>query len=117
MPLSVWRLLCALLTLLVAWLALSPAPPELASTGWDKANHAFAFAALAFVGCQAWRRAAAWRHGLAWLAYGLLIELLQTQAPPRQGEPADLLADAIGIGLGLGLCWLMKRLSAAGRAG
>ncbi|MFO1250277.1 MAG: VanZ family protein [Inhella sp.] len=117
MPLFTWRLLCALLTLLVSWLALSPAPPDLASTGWDKANHAFAFAALSFVSGQGWPRAARWRHGAAWLAYGLLIELLQTQLPPRQGEAADWLADAIGIGLGLGLSALLKKLSGRARAG
>lgn len=112
-----WRLLCVVLVLLVSGLALSPAPPELASTGWDKANHAFAFAVLAFVSWKAWRAGPAWRHALAWLAYGLLIELLQAQLPPRQGEAADLLADAIGIGLGLALGWARRRLSARGRAG
>jgi len=111
-----WRLLCALLTLLVSWLALSPAPPELVSTGWDKSNHAFAFAVLSLVSRQAWPGAAWWQQALAWLAYGLLIELLQAQLPPRQGEPADLLADAIGIGLGLGLSWLLARFSARARA-
>ncbi len=116
MPLFTWRLLCALLTVLVSWLALSPAPPDLASTGWDKANHAFAFVVLSFVSAQGWPPAR-WRHAAAWLTYGLLIELLQTQLPPRQGEAADWLADAIGIALGLGLSVWWAKLSGRARAG
>lgn len=108
-----WRATCLLALSAVSYLALSPAPPELADSGWDKANHALAFAALAFAGWKAWPDIAHWRHAGAWLAYGLLIELLQTQLPPRQGEWADWLADALGIGLGL----LLARFSARARAG
>ncbi len=49
----------------------------------------------------AWRRLS-WRPVvLVLLAYGGAIELIQSQLPPREGDWADLLADGIGIGLGL----------------
>jgi len=41
-----WRVLLASLLLVVSWLALTPSPPSDVDTGWDKLNHAMAFAAL-----------------------------------------------------------------------
>ena len=38
----------ALLLVIVSYLALSPAPPHVLDTGWDKLNHVSAFVALAF---------------------------------------------------------------------
>ena len=35
------------------------------------------------------------------MAYGLFIELMQTQLPTRTGSMADWLTDGVGIGLGL----------------
>jgi len=99
----------ALLLIAVAWLALSPAPPVSINTGWDKANHLLAFAALLFSGRLAWAQRPA-LLGLALLAYGGLIELAQMQIPGRDGEWADLLADASGMGLGLLAFMLLRRL-------
>ena len=88
------------LVLVISWLAFSPAPPRGASLGWDKANHASAFAALMVSGRLAWPRLP-WRAlALGLLAYGGAIELIQTQLPPREGDWLDLLADAVGLGLG-----------------
>ncbi len=96
-----WRLLLALLLCAIAWLALTPKPPPAADLGWDKLNHACAFAALAAAGrfsAASSRVRAGVLLGL--LAYGGLIELAQTQVPGRDGEWADLLADAVGLALG-----------------
>lgn len=103
------RQACGLLLLpallAISWLALMPAPPPQADTGWDKANHLLAFATLTLLAegafGPAWRARAGSAAGL--LAYGALIELVQSQLPPRCGEWADLLADALGIVAGLGL--------------
>lgn len=108
-----WRLILLALLLLISYLALSPSPPRGVDTGWDKLNHLLAFAALALAACFS-TRASALRIGasaLGLLAYGGLIELLQSQLPPRQGEWADLLADALGIALGLAAAALLRRLS------
>lgn len=97
-----WRALLALLVVVVSYLALSPKPPPSIDLGWDKLNHLSAFAAMAVAAWLGdggpWRRRAVWLGAL--LAFGGLIELLQTQVPGRSAEWADLLADALGIVLG-----------------
>jgi VanZ family protein len=98
-----WRLLLAILLAAITWLALAPHPPRTASTGWDKANHLLAFAALAFASVWAlWPRPRQW--GLlaaALLAYGGAIELAQSFVPPRSADWIDLVADGLGIAAGL----------------
>lgn len=98
------RLLLAALVAALTWVALTPRPPLLLlDTGWDKANHALAFAVLAANAALAWRRLP--RRALvcaaALLAYGVLIEFAQSFVPGRDAEPLDLVADAAGIAAGL----------------
>ncbi|OYU91320.1 MAG: VanZ family protein [Burkholderiales bacterium PBB5] len=77
-----------------------PTPPAQVSLGWDKLNHASAFATLAVVVTLGWGRR--WlRHALLLLAYGALIEVLQAMTPTRSAEWADLLADGVGLTTGL----------------
>lgn len=94
--------------LVISYLALTPTPPRAADLGWDKLNHFSAFGTLTVLGGLAW---AGRRGRVAWalLAYGGLIELLQTQVPGRSAEWADLLADGIGILLGLAMLRLLSR--------
>ncbi len=47
----------------------------------------------------------------ALLAYGGFIEVAQSFAPPRQADWADLLADGVGIALGLLAAWPITRMS------
>lgn len=108
-----WRWLLAWLVVLVGWLALSPAPPETLSSGWDKLNHAGAFAALTVVGVFASPRSR--NHRLALLGavfcFGGLIEIAQSFTPTRSAEWADLLADAIGMAAGVMLTVLIARIA------
>jgi len=83
-------------------MSLAPAGVELPTTGWDKTNHLAGFAVLAILGN--------WAYGsrtttvmAALLAYGALIEVLQSFTTYRTAEWGDLLADAMGIALGWGL--------------
>jgi VanZ family protein len=94
----------------VSYLALTPTPPKAADLGWDKLNHFSAFSTLTVLGALAWRRTP-WRVALGLLAYGGLIELLQTQVPGRAADWADLLADGIGILLGLAFLAALRRFS------
>ncbi len=102
-----WRVLLAALLVAITWLALVPAPPQVVSTGWDKSNHALAFASLAFAGVWAWcPRPRQWGWlAVALLAYGGAIEIVQSMMPPRTGDALDLLADGCGIVLGLLAAW------------
>lgn len=95
-----WGLVLLLLLCLGTWLALVPAPPRQATLGWDKLNHAVAFALLAAVGTMGFVHARV-RLALALFAYGALIEVLQAFTPTRTAEWMDLLADALGIAAGM----------------
>ena len=95
--------LCVLVVLV---LSLLPVGIPLPSTGWDKANHALAFGAMALLGRWAYpRNTAAILLGL--LVYGGLIEALQSLTATRTADWHDLLADSIG----LALAWTLMRLT------
>ncbi len=100
-----WHIVLAALLLVISYLALSSAPPPKLDSGWDKLNHLLAFAALGFCGFMG---AGAVRTRWVWgplglLGYGVLIELLQSQLPPRSADWRDVLADALGLAVGLAL--------------
>jgi len=110
-----WRALLALLLVVITWLALSPAPPKTADIGWDKANHALAFASLAFTAVWArWQKPRQWPMlFFALLTYGGAIEIAQSFLPPREAGWDDLLADAVGIAMGLLAAWPIAWLGKA----
>lgn len=100
--------LFAATALVVMVLSLLPLDADVPSLGWDKANHLAAFALLALLGCRAYpAQLAIVLPGL--LAYGGLIEILQSFTAFRHAEWGDLLADALGIVLG----WVIVRLMGA----
>lgn len=107
-----WHALLILLLLVISYLALSPAPPKTLDSGWDKLNHLAAFGCLAFCAFYgAGHARGRWLLApLALLGYGVLIELLQSQLPPRSADAADVLADAMGIALGLLCAAVLSRL-------
>lgn len=77
--------------------------PELKNIS-DKTEHMLAFATLAFwFGSILVRRDIVWL-ALALVAFGGLIELAQaTMKLGRQGDVNDLIADAIGVAVGIAL--------------
>jgi VanZ family protein len=113
LPRTAYRGALAVCVLAVAWLAFAPlAEPPLLS--WDKSNHLLAFGVMAWLADAGWpeRRLAAVRWGLL-LGYGVLIELVQSALPTRHFSLLDIVADAAGILLYLGL----RRLLAGARGG
>ena len=102
-----WRALLAIFLIVISYLALSPAPPPTLSTGWDKSNHALAFASLAFSSVWAlWQRPRQWIWlVIALVGYGIAIEIAQSFLPPREADWHDVVADSIGIALGLLIAW------------
>lgn len=97
--------------LLVAILSLSPPAylPSPVFSLWDKAQHAAAFAALAFLGLQAHTSRVRWQLVIALLALGGAIELAQASTGWRYGEWLDWMADAVGIAIGMGTSRLLTQ--------
>jgi VanZ family protein len=109
---SLTRRRCAfwLCLLVVLGLALMRPTHLMPSTGWDKANHALAFAVLTVLGCLSYPgRALRLLPGL--FAYGVLIEVLQSLTGYRTGEAIDLAADAAGVALGWQVMAIARRFN------
>jgi VanZ family protein len=105
-----WQWLLFVLICVVCYLAVAPQPPKAADLGWDKMNHASAFAALTFAGCLGFpgsRRAVL----VGMLALGGLIEIVQYFVPGRSSDWVDLGADVIGMAMGLALALLALGLA------
>lgn len=109
-----WQVLLFVLTGVVLYLALTPAPPKQMDLGWDKLNHATAFAALTISGCFGFpsSRRTVLLLLLGVLALGGLIEILQAYVPGRSSDWFDVLADAVGMLCGmvvaLPLLWITR---------
>jgi VanZ family protein len=88
---------------LCTWLALTPSPPGATFRISDVALHAFAFSYLTVaLGLAHGRLRGAAVAG--WMvAYGILIEVLQSFQPARSAELKDLAVDLAGIAVGLAL--------------
>ncbi len=122
-----WRGLLAVLMLAVCGLAFDPTPGGPSVGHLDKWLHLLAFVPLSFVSCWAvaadargaGARPAVWSAGVAMLTFGVFIEAGQAFIPARSASAADVLADALGIGIGLLLAQGLGRLvgSAPARAG
>jgi hypothetical protein len=97
---NLWLGLGICMVLCVLALALLPVPGLPIPYG-DKYQHAFAFTALTlwFSGVIEDRRIAV--LAVALLGYGVLIEWLQHFTTYRRAEFGDLLADTVGIAVGL----------------
>ena len=104
----------AVLAIVIAILTLAPSlrPPDLG--GPDKLYHAIAFGALMLPCAILYPRSLAWLLPAA-LAFGGAIEIIQPWVG-RSGEWADLVADAVGIGIAMpvglvGHAWLRSHLA------
>ncbi len=99
--LRAWRGLFAVALVAVFVLSLLPVPEGLMVFHWqDKLEHALAFAGLGVLASAA-QFGSRPLQAFALLAYGGLIELVQAMTPHRMGDPADWLADAVGIGVAM----------------
>ena len=100
----VWRLLWLVGIIGVFYLATSPNPYPIPSSSNDKVNHIAAFTVLTGLFCLGFPgRQLRWAVTVM-LAYGILIELVQSQLPYSDCSFWDVVADACGIGLALTLC-------------
>jgi VanZ family protein len=95
---NAFRILLGTLLILVTHFSFTSRHYFILDNPWDKANHLAAFATLAFACDFAFPRQ---KYGpakiLSLLAYGLLIELIQSFLSYRFFEVADLVADGLGL--------------------
>ena len=104
-----WQLASVVLLLLVLTAAVLPAiwflPDRVRILDWfggvDKWAHVTVFAILTVWFAGQYARRAYWRIAVGLLAYGLLIELVQSLLSYRSAEMPDIIADGIGIAIGL----------------
>jgi VanZ family protein len=68
---------------------------------FDKLAHAVVFAILAIWFAGQYRKASYWRIALGLLAFGVFIELCQRLVGYRTAEWLDVVADGVGIVIGL----------------
>jgi VanZ family protein len=89
--------------LLIAWLSLSP-PSDAGALFWDKALHATAYLIFVLLGSPLCRdgRHVIWL-GLFVLCYSALMEVGQYYVPGRFMSGADMVANGLGVALGVAL--------------
>ena len=98
-----WLGLWWLAVLAVVVLSLVPPPPMELPRHGDKVEHLLAYALLAAGAVQVFRRGAPlWLAGLGLVLLGIGLELAQGAfTATRMADPADALANAAGVALGL----------------
>ena len=101
-----WRIAGAALLLAVLVGALLPVwlfpdVPVRRVIALDKWLHGVAFMILGVWFCGQYARQAYWRLALGLLAFGALIEACQYVTVHRSAELEDLLADGVGLAIGL----------------
>ncbi len=103
--------LFGLACLAIAWLSLAPGSALPTVSLWDKLEHAGAYLGLTLLGGWAFpRRLTRLATGL--FAGGVGIEVAQSlMGLGRQGDPADALANTIGIAVGLLLTLAIRELN------
>lgn len=94
----------------VSILAILPQKQALDTHLWDKANHLLAFFTLALLIKFAYEFNYQRSFELL-LVYGWLIEVAQSFTPDRSAELADVIADSIGIVVGLAIYSIYKRFA------
>jgi VanZ family protein len=106
-----WRVILFAAAAGICWLAFTPNPPPIGDGVWDKFQHLFAFGVLSLLAHRAYPRASVAAHIGGLLAFGIFIELVQSQIPQRSAEVADVLADLCGVLLVLIVLRLRKWLT------
>jgi len=93
-----WTALGWALVALVVLLSLMPNPPQASIRFEDKIGHVLAYFSLMFWFGQLYARRLPW--ALGFLALGAMLEVLQGLGGYREMSLHDLVANAVGIGLG-----------------
>ena len=96
--------------IVILWLSLAPTEDLPTVTLWDKLEHAIAYLGLAVLGGAAFPNHL-WRMAGSLFTFGVGAEIFQSMmALGRQGDPADALANTVGIAMGLLLTLAIREL-------
>lgn len=86
---------------LIAWLSLTPSPPQIDIEHGDKLGHFAAYGTLMFWFCLLYRhRVSRIAYALLWIAMGIGLEFIQGQLGYRTYEVYDMYANTLGVLLG-----------------
>lgn len=106
-----WRLLFFITVAFILYLATLKGPYPIPSAPSDKINHLCAFLVMTVLMCLGFPRIRPRLCGLWMLAYGCLIEVIQSFLPWSDCSVFDVAADASGILLALLFMWVLTRLA------
>ncbi|WP_020676094.1 VanZ family protein [Geopsychrobacter electrodiphilus] len=98
--------------LFCSYLGLIPSLPQALEGYSDKALHSLGYLAL-FLSCSlAYHQRFSWKLIFAaLLGYSVMIEVIQHFIPHRQFSLLDILANAFGLTLGLGLSFILGKVA------
>ena len=95
-----WQAVGWMMVVIVVWLSLTPRPPQPPSfLGWDKAQHFVAYGGLMVWYGMSFARH--WRWPLFLVCLGVALEFLQGLGGVRSLDPMDMVANTLGVGIGL----------------
>ncbi len=95
-----FRILFLITIIVIEFLATATKGVESITLGWDKLNHAFAFAVLYVLMSFSFKKLGTVYKVLLLFAFGLQIEIVQSFLPPREFSLFDIAADIVGIFFG-----------------
>ena len=94
----------------IVWLSLTPSPPELDFEQSDKLGHCAGYAVLMVWFAQAYAGRARIGYAAGFIALGVALEFAQEMLGFRRYDGADMLANALGVLLGLAAARLLPRI-------
>lgn len=96
-----WQAVLFLSIAAILYLATTNSSYPIPASANDKINHLIAFIELTIVTRLAWPRLSAFWYLPALLGFGFALEVVQANLPYRDFSLADVLADALGIAIGM----------------
>lgn len=96
----------------IVWLSLTPSPPTVDFAESDKVGHFIAYGVLMFwFSMLYFKRASRAAYAAGFIAMGVGLEFVQGWLGYRTYEVFDMVANTIGVLLGLALALAMSRIS------
>lgn len=97
----IWQTILFPSLIFILFLATTPDPYPVPASSSDKINHIMAFSCLGGLTCWSYPRRGMSLLLALLIGYGLVIEITQAFLPFREFSLLDLLADALGAGIGV----------------